>query len=248
MTNLSVNVNKVALLRNQRGAGHPDVLRAARTAIEAGAQGITVHPRPDERHVRSDDVLALAAMLRDDFAGRIEFNVEGYPSPEFIDLIRRVHPTQTTLVPDPPDVVTSDKGWDIPANAALLGRVIPELHEIGTRVALFMEPEAETLSAVTDVGAERIELYTFEYAHAFGTVCQRDVLGRFVSAAARARDLGLGTNAGHDLNLKNLGPFRRAIPWLLEVSIGHFLITDALTMGLEGAVGAYLAALRCEAA
>lgn len=248
MTNLSVNVNKVALVRNQRDAGYPDVRRAARMAVQAGAQGITVHPRPDGRHIRHDDVTALAAMLRDEFAGRVEFNVEGYPSSDFLELVRLIRPTQTTLVPDPPEVRTSDSGWDIRSDAAMLGSVIEALHDVGTRVALFIEPDAASVRGSARVGAHRIELYTAHYARSFGTDQEKAVLGRYVAAAALAKDIGLGTNAGHDLNLENLATFRRAIPWLLEVSIGHFLWTDALSMGLTSSVQAYLAALRPAAA
>lgn len=248
MTKLSVNVNKVALLRNQRGGDHPDVIRAARMAIDAGAQGITVHPRPDGRHIRYDDVDALAGMLGEEFDDRVEFNVEGYPSSEFIELIRRTRPTQTTLVPDPPEVVTSDKGWDIRANASMLGHVTEALHELGTRVVLFVEPEGASVRAARDVGADRVELFTSHYCQAYGTAQERAVLRRYVQAASVAQEIGVGTNAGHDLNLDNLPKFRRAIPWLLEVSIGHFLVSDALSIGLERAVQAYLAALRPAAA
>ena len=248
MTNLSVNVNKVALLRNQRDTGYPDVRRAARMAVQAGAQGITVHPRPNGRHIRHHDVTALAAMLRDEFAGRVEFNVEGYPSSDFLELIRLIRPTQTTLVPDPPEVRTTDSGWDIRSDAAMLGSVIDALHDVGTRAVLFIEPDAASVRGSARVGADRIELYTAHYARSFGTDQERAVLGRYVAAAALAKDIGLGTNAGHDLNLENLTTFRRAIPWLLEVSIGHFLWTDALSMGLTSSVQAYLAALRPAAA
>ena len=248
MTSLSVNMNKVALVRNQRDAGYPDVRRAAQVAIQAGVQGITVHPRPDGRHIRYDDVTALATMLRDEFAGRVEFNVEGYPSPEFLELVRLIRPTQTTLVPDPPEVRTSDSGWDLRSDAAMLGSTIEALHDVGTRVALFIEPDAASVRGSARVGADRIELYTAHYARSFGTDQERAILGRYVAAAALAKDIGLGANAGHDLNLENLATFRRSIPWLLEVSIGHFLWTDALSMGLTSSVQAYLAALRPAAA
>ncbi len=248
MTHLSVNVNKVALVRNQRQYGHPDVLRASRAAIDGGAYGITVHPRPDARHVRVEDVLALAATLRAEYGDAIEFNVEGYPSPDFIGLINRVRPTQTTLVPDRPEVVTSDKGWDIMANETLLRPVIEELRGLGGRVALFVEPQPEDVEAAAAVGADRIELYAEHYARAFGGPEERAVLGRYARAAGTANHRGLGVNAGHDLTLANLPTFRRAVSNLLEVSIGHFLIGDALEMGLTAAVGAYVTALRPEAA
>ena len=248
MTNLSVNVNKVALVRNQRDAGYPDVRRAARMAVQAGAQGVTVHPRPDGRHIRHDDVIVLAEMLREEFAGCVEFNVEGFPSSDFLELIRLIRPTQTTLVPDPPEVRTSDSGWDIRSNAVMLGSVIEALHDVDTRVALFIDPDAASVRGSARVGADRIELYTSDYARTFGTDQEKAVLGRYVATAALAKDIGLGTNAGHDLNLENLATFRRAIPWLLEVSIGHFLWTDALSMGLTGTVQTYLAALRPAAA
>ncbi len=245
---LSVNLNKIALLRNQRSDSHPDILRAAAAAIAAGARGITVHPRPDERHIRADDVPRLADFLTRHYGNRIELNVEGYPAADFLSLVHSVRPHQTTLVPDSPNVLTSDQGWDIAAHEALLRKVIADLQGIGSRVALFVEPDADSVTAVADVGADRIELYTEHYARAWGSEQQGTVLARYAEAARAAAANGLGVNAGHDLNLDNLPAFAAAVPNLLEVSIGHFLVSDALSLGLEESVRAYLAALLPQAA
>ena len=242
MTNLSINLNKVALLRNQRDLEIPDVVRAARTVIDAGAHGITVHPRPDQRHIRPGDVRALAQLLATEYP-HIEYNMEGNPFEDFLALVREVRPTQATLVPDDPDQKTSDHGWDIPAHEARLRGVIAELHELGVRVSLFVDADPGMMVHARDVGADRVELYTEPYARAFGGPEQAAVLDSFVRSAEAARDQGLGVNAGHDLNLENLPTLRRAIPWLAEVSIGHAVTADALWMGFEGAVRSYLAAL-----
>jgi len=237
MIRLSVNVNKAATLRNARGGAVPDVLRVARTCIEAGCHGITVHPRPDGRHIRTADVEALAAMLT------VEFNVEGYPSPEFLALVGRVRPTQCTLVPDAPDVLTSNAGWRLMGDTAWLADVIARLRGDGMRVSLFMDPDPAQMERARALGADRVELYTEPYARAFPTGRRDEVFARYRAAAAAAVAAGLGVNAGHDLDLENLPYLARHLPGLLEVSIGHALISDALFMGLAAAVRAYLGAL-----
>jgi pyridoxine 5-phosphate synthase len=237
MIRLSVNVNKAATLRNARGGRVPDVLRVARTCIDAGCHGITVHPRPDGRHIRTADVEALAAMLT------VEFNVEGYPSPEFLDLVCRLRPAQCTLVPDTPDQLTSNAGWRLDPAPEWLGAVVARLHGAGMRVSLFMDAEPAAMARVRALGADRVELYTEPYARAFHTSRRDDVFARYHAAAAAAVEAGLGVNAGHDLDLDNLPHLARHLPGLLEVSIGHALISDALFMGLGPAVRAYLAAL-----
>ena len=241
MTKLSVNLNKVALLRNQRDLDIPSVARAAHTCIDAGAHGITVHPRPDGRHIRTADVVELAALTRE---RGVEFNVEGYPAPEFLALVRQVRPDQCTLVPDAPGQRTSDHGWDVAARGDLLRPVIAELTDVGTRVSLFVDPDAGQMAAASAVGAARVELYTEPYARAYGTPREGEVVERYVRATAAAGRCGLGLNAGHDLNLDNLGALCARIPTLLEVSIGHALIADALFMGLAAAVEAYLRVLQ----
>jgi pyridoxine 5-phosphate synthase len=240
VTRLSVNLNKVALLRNTRDLDLPSVTRIARICIEAGAQGITVHPRPDERHIRPSDVYELAAMLS------VELNVEGNPFPEWLRIVREVRPAQATLVPDSPDARTSDHGYVLVRKGRLTEEarrvrdVIRELASLGIRTSLFMDADKAQIEAVPDLGAARIELYTEPYARAFGTPRQDEVWARYAAAAARAQALGLGVNAGHDLNLRNLAAFLR-IPGILEVSIGHALTADALEMGFPAAVRAYLA-------
>ena len=239
MTALSVNINKVATLRNTRPHAEPSVLRAAVTVLEAGAAGVTVHPRPDARHIRERDVLDIAELMREPrWAGR-EFNIEGYPDDRFLDLIERVRPDQVTLVPDAPDQSTSDHGWDLPADAATVGPVVARLKAMGCRVSLFADPLAAVIDGARSVGADRVELYTGPYHEAFGGPRQGEVLAVFVAAAERCRAAGLGLNAGHDLTLDNLPTLSRAIPWIDEVSIGHHLIGDALWLGLAGAVKAY---------
>jgi pyridoxine 5-phosphate synthase len=240
MTRLSVNLNKVALLRNQRDLDFPGVVRAARVCVDAGADGITVHPRPDQRHIRPGDVRDLAAAIE------VELNVEGNPVPEFLDLVRELRPAQCTLVPDDPDQRTSDHGWTlvsaqgVTADCKRLEPVLSELSGLGIRTALFMDPEPEQIAAAASVGADRIELYTESYARAWGSPDQGRCLDVFRGAAARAAECGLGINAGHDLNLENLALFL-TIPDVLEVSIGHALTADALFMGLDAAVRAYRA-------
>jgi pyridoxine 5-phosphate synthase len=243
-TRLSVNLNKVALLRNQRDVGYPSVLQAARLVVAAGAHGITVHPRPDERHVRRSDVTELAALIAAEFPPAIEFNVEGYPSPEFAALIAEVRPDQVTLVPDAPDQRTSDHGWDLVHDGLRLAPLIAELKASGARISLFLDPEAAAMARARAVGADRIELYTEPSARAFGTPAAGAVLARYVATAKAAAEAGLGVNAGHDLNLDNLPAFCQAIPELAEVSIGHAITADALRIGFPAAVEAYLRAIR----
>ncbi|PSB00894.1 pyridoxine 5'-phosphate synthase [Merismopedia glauca] len=234
MTNLSVNLNKIALLRNSRHLNLPSVTQAAKTCIQAGAHGITVHPRPDQRHIRFTDVDELAAMMT------VEFNIEGNPlHPPFMDIVRRVKPTQCTLVPDEPNTFTSNRGWNITADQEKLVPIIQELQDLGSRVSLFMEPDLEQIQMVPEVGANRIELYTEPYAAAFQAGEVESIFQTYYDAAILAQSLGLGVNAGHDLNLDNLPKFC-SIPHILEVSIGHALIADALDMGLFQAVKEYL--------
>ena len=241
MTQLSVNVNKVATLRNTRDGDVPSVLRAARMVLDAGAHGITVHPRPDQRHIRPADVDALAAMLRGDYPAA-EFNVEGNPfEGQYLKLVRRSKPDQCTLVPDEGGQATSDHGWNFPRDGERLRPVIQSLKELGCRVSLFIDPTPDAPAAAKEIGADRVELYTAGYAWDFEERNPRaaDV---YAATAKAAIDAGLGVNAGHDLNLANLGPFLRAVPGVLEVSIGHALIADALELGLAETVRRYLAA------
>ena len=237
MTRLSVNVNKVALLRNTRNIGIPSVIRAAELCIAAGAHGITVHPRPDQRHIRPSDVLELSQYLKS--ASHVEFNIEGNPFPEFLELVREVRPAQCTLVPDSPDAVTSDHGWNLQQDAGRLKPLISELRDLGIRVSLFMDADSNQWATAREIGADRVELYTQPYAEAYARKDFLAVLASFGSAAAAAQSVGLGVNAGHDLNLENLGTFCK-IPGILEVSIGHALVADALEMGLDATVRAYL--------
>jgi len=242
-TKLSVNLNKVALLRNQRDVGYPSVLAAARLVVGAGAHGITVHPRPDERHIRRADVTELAALFAAEFPPGVELNIEGYPTPEFVALIREVRPDQVTLVPDAPDQRTSDHGWDL-KEPGRLRPLIRELKAPGARVSLFMDPDPGTIAGAATVGADRIELYTGPYAEAFAAGEAAILLRRYVQAAEAASEAGLGVNAGHDLNLDNLPAFCHVVPQLAEVSIGHAITADALRIGFPAAVEAYLRALR----
>lgn len=246
-TKLSVNLNKVALLRNQRHVGYPCPVEAGRTILAAGAHGLTVHPRPDERHIRRQDVYDLADMLDKEGhkAKGIEFNIEGNPFDDFMAICRDVRPDQATLVPDDPNAATSDNGWDV-SNKAVRDRLAPivrDLKDMGCRVSLFMNPEPDLMAYVAEVGADRIELYTGPYADAFETGTYQDVLADYAAAAKAADDLGLGVNAGHDLTTENLSAFKEAVPMLAEVSIGHAFTSDALWMGFSGAVEAYLSAL-----
>ncbi len=237
-TALSVNLNKVALLRNTRALTIPSVTRAATIALESGASGITVHPRPDERHVRAGDVHDLAALLKD--WPRAEYNIEGNPFHNLMDFVRTVRPQQCTFVPDAAGQATSDHGWDLAVDATRLKPLIDEAHDLGVRVSLFMDPVASEMQRVVEVGAERVELYTETYARAFGTADDQRILDGFVDTARAALGAGLGINAGHDLNRDNLGGFLAAVPGVLEVSIGHALIADALEFGLASTVAAYL--------
>ncbi|MDY7013712.1 MAG: pyridoxine 5'-phosphate synthase [Cyanobacteriota bacterium] len=234
MTNLSVNLNKIALLRNTRNIGIPSVTRAAQICIEAGAHGITVHPRPDERHIRPSDVFELAKMLT------VEFNIEGNPlQPPFMDIVRQVKPTQCTLVPDSPDTPTSDRGWNLIEEGAQLIPIIQELKDLGSRISLFMETDLEQIPRAREIGSDRIELYTEPYATAFRNGNVEPLFAQYARAAKQAQAVGLGVNAGHDLNLNNLGKFC-SIGGILEVSIGHALTAEALEMGLYNTVKAYL--------
>ena len=241
MTRLSVNLNKIALLRNSRALGIPSVTGCARISIEAGAQGITVHPRPDARHIRSDDVRELAVLLKS-YPG-VEFNIEGNPFENALDLVRETRPHQFTLVPDAPGAYTSDHGWNLPHDSERLRDVIPAVKALGVRVSLFMDPSPEAIRAAAKTGADRVELYTEPYARAFGTRDEPAELKRYAAAARAALDAGLGVNAGHDLNQQNLPSFLSAVPGVAEVSIGHALIADALEEGLARTVKAYLAVL-----
>lgn len=238
-TKLSVNLNKVALIRNSRDTTIPSVVEAAKTVIAAGAQGITVHPRPDMRHIRPSDVEDLAALLSADEYRDIEFNIEGNPYaeaedngfPGFMSLVESAAPDQCTLVPDDPSQLTSDHGWNLTGESNLLQPIVQRLQERQIRVSLFMDPVPEQLELAARLGVDRIEFYTGPYADAFGD--HDDILGRFVAAGQVAHDLGLGINAGHDLNLDNLETFCRAVHDVAEVSIGHAIIADALWMGLD---------------
>lgn len=241
MTRLSVNVNKVATLRNTRTNGIPSVVRAAKLALDAGAHGITVHPRPDQRHIRPHDVLEIAELLRSYPVA--EFNIEGNPFDEYIAFARRTRPAQCTLVPDSPDAFTSNQGWDLRLDGERLRPVIQALHDCGCRVSLFMDPLPEQIERAARLGADRIELYTEPYAVAHSGGDLQEVLARYAAAAHQAQSLGLGVNAGHDLNRDNLPPFLQAIPFLDEVSIGHALIADALEYGLAQTVHLYLAVI-----
>ncbi len=234
MTKLSVNVNKVALIRNSRPLDMPSVTKAARVCIDAGAHGITVHPRPDERHIRRSDVYALKEMI-----SGVEYNIEGNPFPDFMALVREVRPDQCTLVPDDPNQSTSDHGWNLHKDTNRLKPIVSELKDLGIRVSLFMDPVPEDMALAKAVGADRVELYTEPYAAAFAQGHVGPVFKKFSDSAKAAQDLGLGVNAGHDLNLDNLGEFV-TIPGILEVSIGHALVSDAIFMGLENTVKAYL--------
>jgi len=237
-TALSVNLNKVALLRNTRTLGIPSVTRAATIALEAGAQGITVHPRPDERHIRARDVYELAALLMQ--WPQAEFNIEGNPFHNLMDFVRAVKPHQCTFVPDSTDQATSDHGWSFPQDAERLRPLIAEAKALGVRVSLFMDPQPDAMRTARELGADRIELYTETYAHAHGSAEQGGVLAGFIAAGEAARREGLGLNAGHDLNRDNLSEFLVAVPGVQEVSIGHALIADALELGLAETVRDYL--------
>ena len=236
MAKLSVNINKVATLRNSRGGNVPDVLQFAKDCEVFGADGVTVHPRPDERHIRRSDVYAIAGAID------VEFNIEGYPSEDFIRLVTDVRPAQVTLVPDSPDQLTSNHGWDTVANAERLKAITARLHEAGCRVSIFVDPRPEMVEGAKTVGADRVELYTGPYAELFEENPQA-ALEMYRPAAEKAHELGLGLNAGHDLSLRNLHPLVKAFPWIDEVSIGHQLIADALYLGIKETIKQYKAQL-----
>ena len=237
MTNLSVNVNKVATLRNARGGDNPDVVATARALERFGAQGITVHPRPDERHIRRSDVRALRSAVT------TEFNIEGYPSDDFLALVSEVRPHQVTFVPDPPDVLTSNAGWDARSHKVFLRDVVARMHAEGIRTSLFLAPDPEQTGHAADTGTDRIELYTEAYARGFAAD-REGALDPYRRTAAKAQEVGLGINAGHDLDRDNLRYFHLNVPGLLEVSIGHALVCDALWFGWENTVQLYLRELR----
>lgn len=237
MTRLSVNINKIATIRNARGGNVPDVLKAAIDCERFGAQGVTVHPRPDERHIRYQDVRDIRPVVT------TEFNIEGYPNKSFIDLVLEVKPHQVTLVPDPPDVLTSNAGWDTIKNEAFLKEVIQEFQQNKIRTSIFIETDEAMIRNAAKTGTDRIELYTESYAKNF-PVNNEKAIEPFIKAAIIANEVGLGINAGHDLDLNNLKYFAENIPGLLEVSIGHALISDALYFGLENSIQLYLRELR----
>lgn len=232
MTRLSVNINKIATLRNARGENNPDLIAFAHACEKAGANGITVHPRPDERHIRRADVPAIKGAIS------TEMNIEGYPSEEFIRLVTDVKPAQVTLVPDAPGQLTSNHGWDVAANADMLKEITKRFHDSKIRVSIFVDPEPEQVKAAAGVGADRVELYTKSYADNYADD-RAAAISPFVRAAEAAREAGLGLNAGHDLSLQNLQYFHESIPWTDEVSIGHALVCDALYLGIAETVKRY---------
>ncbi len=233
MTRLSVNINKIATLRNARGANNPNVIQIAIDCERFGAQGITVHPRPDERHIRFSDVIELKKVVT------TEFNIEGYPDERYLKLIKEVKPAQATLVPDKPDAITSNAGWDTLAHASFLKKIIDEIKKSGARVSVFVDPKIQMVEGAKKVGADRIELYTEPYAAHFRQNKEKAIQS-YKEAAHVANQLELGINAGHDLDLKNLKYLKQNIPYLDEVSIGHALICDALYLGLENTIQLYL--------
>ncbi len=232
MTKLSVNINKVATLRNSRGVNMPDVLKVALDCERFGAEGITVHPRPDERHIKNQDVFDLKPQLT------TEFNIEGYPSVQFIEMVCKIKPAQVTLVPDAPDAITSNAGWDTIKYKDFLKEIIAEFKKHQIRTSVFIDPIEDRIVHAVDTGTDRIELYTEEYAKQFHNGKEK-AIEPYLKAAIKANEVGLGINAGHDLNLDNLSYFAKAIPQLLEVSIGHALISDALYFGLENTIQMY---------
>ena len=237
MTRLSVNINKIATLRNARGEDNPNVLATALDIESFGAEGITVHPRPDERHIRRADVRELAPAIS------TEFNIEGYPAPDFISLVRSVKPAQVTLVPNAPDTITSNSGWNVEANREFLTDIVKQFKDAGIRVSIFIDPDVSQIRAAASVGADRVELYTKSYADKYPQD-PVSAIAPYIEAARAARDVGLGLNAGHDLSLRNLKYFHDNIPWLDEVSIGHALICDAIYLGLQPTIKAYLDCLK----
>lgn len=237
MTNLSVNINKIATLRNSRGENLPNLEKVAMDCEAMGADGITVHPRPDERHIKYADVYTLRPLVK------TEFNIEGYPSKEFIDLVLKVKPAQVTLVPDAPDALTSSAGWNVADNMEFLTGVVDRFREAGIRTSIFVDPDVETIRFAAKTGADRVELYTKPYADAFPRNPE-EAVAPYVKASEAAHDVGLGVNAGHDLNLENLAWFRQHLPYLNEVSIGHALICDAIYLGLAETIARYKACLK----
>ena len=237
MTNISVNINKIATLRNARGENRPCVEDVACDCESFGADGITVHPRPDERHIRRADVFKLRPLIK------TEFNIEGYPSPEFIDLVLKARPAQVTLVPDAPDALTSSAGWNVVKNLSFLSGIVDTFKEAGIRTSIFVDPDVEMIAAAAKTGADRVELYTKPYADMYPADPAKAV-APYAEASDAAHRLGLGVNAGHDLDLENLAYFRRNVPYLNEVSIGHALICDALYLGLAETIKRYKTALR----
>ncbi len=237
MTKLSVNINKVATLRNARGGNNPDVIRVALDCERFGAQGITVHPRPDERHIRHQDVLDLSPILT------TEFNIEGYPSEDFCKLVLAVKPAQVTLVPDAPGQLTSNHGWDTKTNFEQLKPIVTRFREAGIRVSIFIDADNEMADYAKQLGADRVELYTEPYASNYASDREK-AIAPFIETAKHCKQIGLGLNAGHDLSLQNLAYFHQCIPWTDEVSIGHALICDALYIGLQGTIKQYLECLR----
>ena len=237
MTKLSVNINKIATLRNARGGNNPDVVRVALDCERFGAQGITVHPRPDERHIRHQDVFDLRPQLS------TEFNIEGYPSEDFCNLVIKAKPAQVTLVPDAPDQLTSNHGWDTKNNIEFLTPIVKRFKDAGIRVSIFIDPDKEMADYAKQIGADRMELYTEPYASQYATDREK-AIAPFIEAARHCREIGLGLNAGHDLSLQNLAYFHACIPWVDEVSIGHALICDALYLGLRETIKEYLNCLK----
>lgn len=237
MTRLSVNINKVATIRNARGGNNPNVVQVAKDAERFGAQGITIHPRPDERHITTQDVYDLKKVVT------TEFNIEGFPDERFLQILKEVKPEQATLVPDPPNVLTSNAGWDTINRAEELKPLIDRIKEMGIRVSIFVEPELEIIEGAHALGTDRIELYTEMYATAYKKNPEQ-AIAKYAAAAKRAHELGLGINAGHDLDLENLNYLVKTIPQIDEVSIGHALICDALYYGLENTIQLYLRALK----
>jgi pyridoxine 5-phosphate synthase len=237
MTRLSVNINKIATLRNARGGNNPNIVQVAKDCERFGAQGITVHPRPDERHIRFRDVLDLMNVVK------TEFNIEGYPDERYLELIRTAKPTQATLVPDEPDAITSNAGWDTLSQQAFLKEVVEEIQKSGVRVSVFIDANTRMIEGAKKIGADRIELYTEPYAAGYH-VNREKVVKPYTIAANLAHELGLGINAGHDLDLKNLSYLKQSIPYLDEVSIGHALVCDALYFGLENTIQLYLRELQ----
>jgi pyridoxine 5-phosphate synthase len=237
MTKLSVNINKIATIRNARGGNVPDLIKIAVDLEKFGAEGITIHPRPDERHIRRKDVYDLKPVVK------TEFNIEGYPSKDFLQLIKEIKPAQATLVPDPPHVLTSNAGWNAREQKTFLQDCIAEIHSYGVRSSVFIDPDPEMMLHAKETGTARVELYTEAYASHY-SIDKTNAIAPYITAAKTAVELGLGINAGHDLSLENLKYFAQNIPQLLEVSIGHALISDALYFGLENTVQLYLRQLK----